>query len=109
MLQLDVLQLPGDNKSVMGFNLIWLYSKIEMLDVLYQQLESLKVRVARQSHSLRPVRVRLACNWASYTCRRLTEFHSLAVLFPADPSSPPPSYTHTSVLGLRRAVSLRLS
>jgi len=25
--QLDLLQLPGDNKGVLGFNLIWLYQK----------------------------------------------------------------------------------
>lgn len=41
--KLDVIKMPGDNKSVMGFNLIWLYSRLEQLRGIFDRLEALKL------------------------------------------------------------------
>eukprot|EP00200_Dunaliella_tertiolecta_P002356 CAMPEP_0202337316 /NCGR_PEP_ID=MMETSP1126-20121109/40_1 /ASSEMBLY_ACC=CAM_ASM_000457 /TAXON_ID=3047 /ORGANISM="Dunaliella tertiolecta, Strain CCMP1320" /LENGTH=389 /DNA_ID=CAMNT_0048927469 /DNA_START=212 /DNA_END=1381 /DNA_ORIENTATION=- len=41
--KLDLLKLPGENKGVLGFNLIWLYEKIDMFEALYQSLEGLQL------------------------------------------------------------------
>lgn len=39
--KLDVLNMPGDNKGVTGFNLIWLYDRLEILAGLYEKVDSL--------------------------------------------------------------------
>lgn len=39
--RLDVLSMVGDNRGVLGFNLIFLYDRIEMLAQLYAALEGL--------------------------------------------------------------------
>eukprot|EP00775_Hariotina_reticulata_P012082 gene12082-12222_t len=41
--RLDVLSMPGDNKGVVGFNLIWLYDKLDVLAALYQQVDGLQL------------------------------------------------------------------
>ncbi|KAF5834252.1 chaperonin 10-like protein [Dunaliella salina] len=41
--KLDLLKLPGENKGVLGFNLIWLYENIDMFEALYQSLEELQL------------------------------------------------------------------
>jgi NADPH:quinone reductase-like Zn-dependent oxidoreductase len=41
--RLDVLSMPGDNKGIIGFNLIWLYDKLDVLAALYQQVEVLQL------------------------------------------------------------------
>lgn len=33
--------MPGDNKAVAGFNLIWLYDRLDLLSSLYDKLEQL--------------------------------------------------------------------
>jgi len=38
-----VLDLPGANRSVMGFNLIWMFDKVEELTVLMNELLALGV------------------------------------------------------------------
>lgn len=39
----DVIALPGDNKAVMGFNLIWLYDKVDLMTTLYSAVEALNL------------------------------------------------------------------
>lgn len=39
--RLDVLKMPGDNKGVVGFNLIWLYDRLELLASLYERVDRL--------------------------------------------------------------------
>jgi alcohol dehydrogenase len=41
--KLDVLNMPGDNKGVLGFNLIWLYDKLEILAGLYEKVDRLEL------------------------------------------------------------------
>ncbi len=36
--KLDIQQMIQDNKSVMGFNLIWLYDKVDMMDVMVKEM-----------------------------------------------------------------------
>lgn len=35
--------MPGDNKGVVGFNLIWLYDRLDILADLYQQVDGLEL------------------------------------------------------------------
>jgi NADPH:quinone reductase-like Zn-dependent oxidoreductase len=42
--RLDVLNMPGDNKGVIGFNLIWLYDRLEILAGLYSKVDSLALQ-----------------------------------------------------------------
>ena len=39
----DPLQMTQDNKSVMGFNLIWLYEKVEIMYRIIAELEALQL------------------------------------------------------------------
>ncbi|WIA08383.1 hypothetical protein OEZ85_007822 [Tetradesmus obliquus] len=41
--RLDVIAMPGDNKGVVGFNLIWLYDRLDLLADLYDKLDSLRL------------------------------------------------------------------
>uniref|UniRef100_A0A383VHV9 Enoyl reductase (ER) domain-containing protein n=1 Tax=Tetradesmus obliquus TaxID=3088 RepID=A0A383VHV9_TETOB len=41
--RLDVIAMPGDNKGVVGFNLIWLYDRLDLLADLYDKLDSLSL------------------------------------------------------------------
>lgn len=41
--KLDVLNMPGDNKGVLGFNLIWLYDRLEILADLYEKVDRLEL------------------------------------------------------------------
>lgn len=41
--KVDVLSLPGANKAVMGFNLIYLFDRVEQLQRLYQELDALQL------------------------------------------------------------------
>lgn len=43
--KLDVLNMPGDNKGVIGFNLIWLYDRLEILAGLYDKVDALGLDV----------------------------------------------------------------
>jgi alcohol dehydrogenase len=35
--------MPGDNQGVLGFNLIWLYDRLEILADLYEQVDRLEL------------------------------------------------------------------
>lgn len=35
------MKLVGDNKSIMGFNLIWVYDKLDLLSELYEELDGM--------------------------------------------------------------------
>ncbi|KAF6250687.1 hypothetical protein COO60DRAFT_1465043 [Scenedesmus sp. NREL 46B-D3] len=41
--RLDVISMPGDNKGVVGFNLIWLYDRLDLLAELYDKLDGLNL------------------------------------------------------------------
>lgn len=41
--KLDVINMPGDNKGVIGFNLIWLYDRLDMLAELYDKVDALQL------------------------------------------------------------------
>jgi NADPH:quinone reductase-like Zn-dependent oxidoreductase len=41
--RLDVLNLPGDNKGVLGFNLIFLYDRLDVLAELYERVDALQL------------------------------------------------------------------
>ena len=42
--KLDVIAMPGHNKGVVGFNLIWLYDQIDLMTDLYDQVEQLQLQ-----------------------------------------------------------------
>lgn len=42
--KLDVMKMPTSNKSVMGFNLIWLYDRVELLHQTLEQLMALDLK-----------------------------------------------------------------
>ncbi|KNC96035.1 uncharacterized protein SPPG_08631 [Spizellomyces punctatus DAOM BR117] len=48
--RVDPMKLMGDNKAVMGFNLIWLYDKAELLSGLYGELERLNLKPPHVGH-----------------------------------------------------------
>lgn len=35
--------MPGDNKGVLGFNLIWLYDRLDILSDLYDKVDALEL------------------------------------------------------------------
>lgn len=41
--RLDVLNMPGDNKGVIGFNLIYLYTRLDILAGLYDKVDALQL------------------------------------------------------------------
>jgi NADPH:quinone reductase-like Zn-dependent oxidoreductase len=42
--KLDVLAMPGHNKGVIGFNLIWLYDQMDLITDLYDRVEQLQLQ-----------------------------------------------------------------
>lgn len=49
--KLDVLAMPGDNKSVCGFNLIWLYNQQRLMAGLYATVERLQLPAPLVGHT----------------------------------------------------------
>jgi alcohol dehydrogenase len=49
--KLDVLAMPGDNKSVAGFNLIWLYNQQRLMAGLYATVERLQLPAPLVGHT----------------------------------------------------------
>jgi alcohol dehydrogenase len=41
--RIDPLRMPSDNKSVMGFNLIWLYERAELMHRMMDEIQSLNL------------------------------------------------------------------
>ena len=48
--KIDPLKLPGENKSIMGFNLIWLYEKVEKMHVLLKEISELDIEKPYVGH-----------------------------------------------------------
>ncbi|NND34850.1 MAG: zinc-binding dehydrogenase, partial [Saprospiraceae bacterium] len=49
--KIDPLQLPNTNRSVMGFNLIWLYDQVEKMHHMIQQLAAMNLPDPKVGHS----------------------------------------------------------
>ncbi len=48
--RIDPLRLPSENKSLMGFNLIWLYDRVELMREMLQGLMDLKIGAQHVGH-----------------------------------------------------------
>lgn len=48
--KVDVQNMPGDNKAIMGFNLIWLYEKVELMYEILKELENLHIKKPHIGH-----------------------------------------------------------
>ena len=48
--KIDPQQLPETNRGVLGFNLIWLYERVELMHRLLQELEALKLSAPHVGH-----------------------------------------------------------
>ncbi|KAJ3186027.1 hypothetical protein HDU85_000941 [Gaertneriomyces sp. JEL0708] len=48
--KLDPMKLVGDNKAVMGFNLIWVYDKLDMMAEMYATLDAMGLRAPHVGH-----------------------------------------------------------
>lgn len=48
--KLDVMRMPKSNKSVMGFNLIWLYDRVDTLHGVLEQLQNLDLKPQHIGH-----------------------------------------------------------
>jgi alcohol dehydrogenase len=61
--KIDPLTLPGTNRSIMGFNLIWLYERVEKLNAILKHLEEIDLPPPRVGHKFAfhelPVAMRL--------------------------------------------------
>jgi NADPH:quinone reductase-like Zn-dependent oxidoreductase len=44
------LKTPGTNRGVLGFNLIWLYERAELLHQLLQELDALQLSAPHVGH-----------------------------------------------------------
>ncbi|MBI1183142.1 zinc-binding dehydrogenase [bacterium] len=49
--KLDIMRMPKSNKSVMGFNLIWLYDRVEILHEVLEKLQALEIEPPLVGHS----------------------------------------------------------
>ena len=48
--KVDIQNMPGENKSIMGFNLIWLYERVELMREILSELESLNLQKPHVGH-----------------------------------------------------------
>ncbi|TPX61660.1 hypothetical protein PhCBS80983_g00980 [Powellomyces hirtus] len=48
--RLDPMQLVQDNKAIMGYNLIWLYDKLELMSSMYEDLAAMNLRAPHVGH-----------------------------------------------------------
>ena len=48
--KIDPLRLPSQNKSLMGFNLIWLYERVELMKQMLEELQALNLRPQHIGH-----------------------------------------------------------
>lgn len=48
--KLDVMRMPRSNKSVMGFNLIWLYDRVDILHEVLDKLMALQLKAQHVGH-----------------------------------------------------------
>ncbi|CAN5917551.1 medium chain dehydrogenase/reductase family protein [soil metagenome] len=48
--KIDPLRLPSENKSLMGFNLIWLYERTDLMNSMLQDLMDLKLKPQHIGH-----------------------------------------------------------
>ena len=48
--KLDIMRMPKSNKSVMGFNLIWLYDRVDILHEILEELQSLNINPQHVGH-----------------------------------------------------------
>ena len=48
--KLDIMRMPKSNKSVMGFNLIWLYDRVDTLHVVLEKLQALNLKPQHIGH-----------------------------------------------------------
>lgn len=48
--KIDPLKLPSQNKSLMGFNLIWLYEKTELMHEMLDELQALQLKPQHIGH-----------------------------------------------------------
>jgi len=48
--KVDIQTMPGENKSIMGFNLIWLYEQVELMQEILKELEGLNLQKQHIGH-----------------------------------------------------------
>ncbi|MEY3194526.1 MAG: hypothetical protein RIQ78_623, partial [Bacteroidota bacterium] len=48
--KIDPQQMPETNRGVLGFNLIWLYERVELLHQLLQELDALQLSAPHVGH-----------------------------------------------------------
>ncbi|KAJ3023000.1 hypothetical protein HKX48_004623 [Thoreauomyces humboldtii] len=49
--RMDPMQLVQDNKALMGFNLIWVYDKLELMTGMYTELEAMHLKAPHVGHT----------------------------------------------------------
>lgn len=50
--KIDPQKLPENNRGILGFNLIWLYERVELMQQLLQDLDALKLSPPHVGHTL---------------------------------------------------------